>query len=1418
MLLPSPSDAAAEETGLAAIMSFSPPIRARVEAWVTAFASSDAAVAIDAYDGLRATVYDLQAGGYGRRPELLAAVEAVLISLLGHDVTSVREAAIVELNCLYDGHALQREEALHVTIACAGGGGAGAKVSVPLVHGAAVDVALLEARNVVLRMFGPSGGGAPPGWKEFQLVYAEDRGAIECQLAAFKVPGYYDWVVAEPGAMTPVESVGVPVDATRRLKGRFIVQPRGTRDTVITEVPVDEVGAVWDEKTGQLRSRGTFRAVKDMLPAIQRDGANTVYLMGALERPNDDASASPFAVVDRGTPARMLGGGKEFSELIAEMKRLGIRPIVDAFDRVSRTRMHRKYRYLTVETLNARGIPLRHPGTDGRENQWEDTALLNYRRVETWNLFVNEIKSLAKVHGVRGVRLDNAQSLPPILKSNMEELHRADSDGEPHYTLSEIFYGAVVKANEEFGYWTSDAGLERGYPNPFIVKLCREMWNEYPDFMIIAESNFHREPPLLNSGAIAHSIRIPQILASISGKSLRRDGTVARIPVAKRSTAKTLGRLFKNDRAELPKNAILVGCSCTHLSPFPAVLYGRRAWLAVDLMFFLPQLPMSLLGESRGRAYRMNAATVGVQEEESEYDVNFDALLPKSPPKRSGQSSSPAEGSMPSTLSLGGSMSPASRISPSSPVPGIRPLPPAFTSGLASTTPGSEGVTVGGLESLFHSATTTSSKLKTGTLSTGTAPLGGLAASGTANALGSSSGIGLMQMTQQQQDSQLHLKSPRPVPSNGGGLPPQNSGKPRMRRRGSLADLRRTPSSTNLVRSRSRDDMQGGGVKSLTAGEYKRMSAMEEQIRMEIDPASGLDIAQIQGHYTHRLLLRQSMEALRIGSMSPLRVEAHVGDHVFAFARFTDSEIVIIAVNLADGREDESMKNGCDVDIDLRQLWEYLPDCYTNTEEATAFYSVVDSFTGEEHAHDIATLEEIAFRRYHVHINALGIALLNLKKVPKTRENSEEHFAHCIQRLQSQDASDLKDPRENHALASLARGAATSMTAFAEALGNIRSALVHEGCDNDSVLHVLQLCIQRASQLLFMVSYEGVPPPKDFEPPVAERIVAYLTHLSTAARDDSLMEMARSLVSRTTKLGPLVFLSAELGRFSTAGGLGVMVDELTKGLVGLGLEVYVISPYYTVNRKNQKDYLGDGIKWTQNISVNLGTHEVDVGIFQGVEQGVNLIFMERGDFFPKVYADTGGPEKHMQTCVLASLGSLEVCCQLGFVPSVIISNDWLMAMASGYRNFFGPYFNNTTFFHLIHNFGGGSYEGRCYPDVGRQGALEYIHRLPRHLVMNDSWQQKVCNPSRTALMTTDNWGTVSPNYLRELLSGHPLSDLLHMAKSPFGYPNGIRKAEREKALRTHGADSHEEAKEFLQRKYFGFEKGDSTIPLFSFGT
>lgn len=71
-------------------------------------------------------------------------------------------------------------------------------------------------------------------------------------------------------------------------------------------------------------------------------------------------------------------------------------------------------------------------------------------------------------------------------------------------------------------------------------------------------------------------------------------------------------------------------------------------------------------------------------------------------------------------------------------------------------------------------------------------------------------------------------------------------------------------------------------------------------------------------------------------------------------------------------------------------------------------------------------------------------------------------------------------------------------------------------------------------------------------------------------------------------LGPIVFATPELGKWSTVGGLGVMVDELSVGIAELGQEVICISPYYHHDRKGRTDYIkADGIHHIENMHINV---------------------------------------------------------------------------------------------------------------------------------------------------------------------------------------------------------------------------------------
>lgn len=112
------------------------------------------------------------------------------------------------------------------------------------------------------------------------------------------------------------------------------------------------------------------------------------------------------------------------------------------------------------------------------------------------------------------------------------------------------------------------------------------------------------------------------------------------------------------------------------------------------------------------------------------------------------------------------------------------------------------------------------------------------------------------------------------------------------------------------------------------------------------------------------------------------------------------------------------------------------------------------------------------------------------------------------------------------------------------------------------------------------------------------------------------------------------------------------------------------------------------------------------------------------------------------------------------IPSVCITNDWFTGLIPAYAKIgaFGETFKGTTFLHIAHNLEP-TYEGRLFPDR-RDGALENIHQLPREWLVNPHWDKVVINPSRCAIMLSDQWATVSPSYKEDLLKSSDLAELL----------------------------------------------------------
>jgi glycogen synthase len=307
-----------------------------------------------------------------------------------------------------------------------------------------------------------------------------------------------------------------------------------------------------------------------------------------------------------------------------------------------------------------------------------------------------------------------------------------------------------------------------------------------------------------------------------------------------------------------------------------------------------------------------------------------------------------------------------------------------------------------------------------------------------------------------------------------------------------------------------------------------------------------------------------------------------------------------------------------------------------------------------------------------------------------------------------------------------------------------------------------------------------------------------------------------SIKSLANKIGPIVFTCPELGRFSTVGGLGVMVYELTQGLGELGEEVWVISPYYEKNKKGETGYLANDkakIQWKVNISIQFGGQNYEIGLHRGYENGVNLIFLHNSELFPSVYAN-GNSEFVMKQIVGWAKCVLEALCWLKVIPSILVTNDWFTGLVPAYgkTKAFGRTFDKTKFLHIIHNLDP-SYEGRISISPADNYFVK-IHGLSRCMLVNLSWAQEIVNPSRCAIIMSDQWATVSPSYRDELSTSSPLKEILRDKSRPFAYPNGIPVNQR--LQRLEGKGTHLDAKKVLQKKYFGFQDLDNTIPIFGF--
>ena len=1104
--------------------------------------------------------------------------------------------------------------------------------------------------------------------------------------------GYYDWYLAKfaNGRYTNVKIINSDNEVVDG-KGRFIVLDKDIKDLSVHKVFCDLIGAQIDKGQGSISKRGSFKTLENKLDEYSHRYVNCLYIMGALERDNEIAydeqggeaidfanrDASPMAITCRSAVSSLLGGDKAFRSLMGKAKRLSMKVILDSLARISSSRAYRIYRNILLHCLDNKGKMQICYGTDGASVQYDDSAVLNYRKKEAWDLLINEIRILIEKYGIDGVHLDNCQAWPQIMEIDAAEMYRNDIDGKPAYSPMDILNGEIVMPNEESGFYNSDAG--ETYANPFLIKLTKSIWKDYPHFVFFGEcwlsGRFsNRHIILSKSGIIPRMYTLPILLSEILGKKIQRDG---RIETIAPRNVETIKNWYNENYKGLPEGAILVQSSSGQIWPYPALLYGRGNWAAVDLLFTLPDVPMTFMNEIDGEAYRVKIVNV--------YETKDGAK-----------------------------------------------------SGNASTT----------------------------------------------NLTSKKRSKSLMRLIESKQQEQREREASKENSESTSGQT-------------SITNLTNYVPSYDLNESISAL-IQLSGIELSKAVEIE---FKQQQLVNELGPKTGFDLTKIKFHYDHRRKMRYTHECLRRGKLIYLNALDHEGKQhngVFAFARQTPDETGIFAINFTE--HETNFK------LDLSNLLKVTDAQGNVTDEEMNFNAIcyIENWFSEEKG-DFYFVRELVQGHVNRKIDPYATLCFGFSIIPFTGDN----YKHIIERSIERMISEIKTngPSVDSYQVSLQLREIIEKKLPLEEFGKWMNYLF-------GLLSKYNISFEEyIRKLAFIWTDEKLSTGFFSYCFKAQQLKDALAGSPNA----KIPEVASNMLNSNV-LGPICFITPELGRWSTVGGLGVMVDELSQGLQQLGQELIMISPYYDRNRKGQSDYLANdpfNIKYLQNTTVKLdGEYTFGVHMGEG-NGGIKYYFLHNYKIFPKPYPD-GSCEYTLRQICLFCKGSLQLLCDLNKIPAVVMTNDWFTGLAAAYakNGHFGDTFNGTTFFHICHNLEP-TYEGRLYPSP-EQGTLDYIHQLPTDTLVDPWWKNKVINPSRCALMCSDQWGTVSYSYRDELLGSSPLAPILKMKPQPFAFPNGIFREKRLQALKEKAGGDRNECKRYIQKKYFGYGDADFNVPVYSF--
>ena len=516
-------------------------------------------------------------------------------------------------------------------------------------------------------------------------------------------------------------------------------------------------------------------------------------------------------------------------------------------------------------------------------------------------------------------------------------------------------------------------------------------------------------------------------------------------------------------------------------------------------------------------------------------------------------------------------------------------------------------------------------------------------------------------------------------------------------------------------------------------------------------------------HYIKMRQLRNNHKSLLYGKIRFLKNE---NPKVLSFSRidFEDNEIAIIAINFGD--------TAVSVDIDFSSIQKEYQNLDVNTLIKVEYWS---EMTKNKENSNYYFMEEVFSRKHCLEIMPyesymLGISLVKPFNIPLYKKTFSDSLSELCKKI----LEDLDRKSDNKILDSSQNNIYDSniissqlkyllnndltLCEFAKWLNTIQSILSNYNLkyfDYVKNLNFLSENWKNSTKYYKYISLLNTLPPNCFEK--YPKIYLY-----------------SEIIQKSNDYGPICFITPEIGRWTSCTELGYTIDELSKCLGLLGLDVYIISFYYQKNSEGKKKYLENdknGFIYMNSFTVEID-NKYNFDYYFSKIDNVKLYFIKNDEIFPENPLSSKKTDFEFQLRQLALIGksSLELLCNITVIPSIIITNDYLTGFTPAYGKgcHFGEAFKNSVFFHFIHNFEEGVL-------IGKNWNLGKIHQLTDNMIIDKDGN---INGNQCALMNCDQWGTLCKSYMKELIANSKNNYLLKKFKKPFAYFKGIPKNEK----------------------------------------